>query len=375
MTNKIMIIAGEASGDLHGSGLVRELKEKDPNLRIFGIGGDKMQQSGMELIYHVNEMSVLGFLDVLKQFRFFKRVYKHLVDKLEKEQPAVLVLIDYPGLNLKLANAAHQKGIKVLYYIAPQVWAWGKKRVKKMAQTVDKMAIIIPFEEKMYRDARIDATFVGHPLLETLKTKLTKNELFTRHGLNPNLKTIGLLPGSRPLEVKRLLPEMLRTIKLLKNSHPNIQVVLGKADSLDLEIYKQVIPETNEVQLLENSTYEIMKHSDLLIVASGTATLESALLETPLIIVYKVDRLSYFIGRMLVKIDSIGLVNVIAEKRIVPEFIQHQFKAENLIPEMENLLFDQKRKAKMIKDLSEIKQKLGKAGAAEKTAQMVLGMM
>ena len=375
MTKKIMIIAGEASGDLHGSGLVRELKRKDPNQQIFGVGGDKMKQRGMELIYHVNEMSVLGFWDVLKQFRFFKKVYKNLVNKLEKEQPAVLVLIDYPGLNLKLANAAHQKGIKVLYYIAPQVWAWGKKRVKNMAQTVDKMAVIIPFEEKMYRDAGINATFVGHPLLEVLETKLSKDEFYNKNGLNPNHKTIGLLPGSRPLEVKRLLPEMLRTIKLLKKSHPNIQVTLGKADSLDFEIYKQFLPDENGVQLLENSTYEIMKHSDLLIVASGTATLESALLETPLIIVYKVDQLSYLIGRMLVKIDSIGLVNVIAEKRNVPEFIQHRFKAENLVPEMENLLFDQIQREIMIKDLSEIKQKLGKTGAAERTAQMVLGMM
>ena len=375
MNKKIMIVAGEASGDLHGSGLVRELKKNDPNLHIFGIGGDKMQQCGMELAYHINEMSVLGFWDVLKQFRFFKKVYKNLVCKLEKEQPTVLVLIDYPGLNLKLANAAHQKGIKVLYYIAPQVWAWGKKRVKKMAQTVDKMAVIIPFEEKMYRDAGIEATFVGHPLLEILETKFTKNEFFAKYGLNPNYKTIGLLPGSRPLEVKRLLPEMLRTIRLFKKNHQKIQVALGKADSLDFDVYRQLIPDGNEVQLLENCTYEIMKHSDLLIVASGTATLESALFKTPLIIVYKVDQFSYLIGRMLVKIDYIGLVNVIAEKRIVPEYIQHQFQAENLIPEMENLLFNQQRRVEIINDLSKIEQKLGTAGAAEKTAQMVLRMM
>jgi lipid-A-disaccharide synthase len=375
MNRKIMIIAGEASGDLHGSRLVNELKKHDPKLHIFGIGGDKMQQCGMELVYHINEMSVLGFWDVLKQFRFFKKVYKNLVCKLEKEQPAVLVLIDYPGLNLKLANAAHQKGIKVLYYIAPQVWAWGKKRVKKMAQTVDKMAVIIPFEEKMYREAGIEATFVGHPLLEILESKFTKNEFFAKHGLNPNYKTIGLLPGSRPLEVKRLLPEMLRTIRLFKKKHQKIQVVLGKADSLDFDVYRQLIPDGNGVQLLKNCTYEIMKHSDLLIVASGTATLESALFKTPLIIVYKVDQFSYIIGRMLVKIDSIGLVNVIAEKRIVPEYIQHQFQAENLISEMEKLLFDQGRRVEIINDLIKIKQKLGTAGAAERTAQMVLRMM
>ena len=375
MNKKIMIIAGEASGDLHGSGLVRELKTKNPDLQIFGIGGDKMQQQGMELIYHVNEMSVLGFWDVLKQFRFFKRVYKNVVRKLEQEKPAVLVLIDYPGLNLKLAKAAHKIGIKVLYYIAPQVWAWGAKRVKKMVQTVNKMAVIIPFEEKMYRDAGIDATFVGHPLLEILQIKLNKKEFIAKYGLNPKYKIIGLLPGSRPLEVKRLLPEMMRTTERFKRKHLEIQIIIGKADSVDPEIYKQLIPEKSDVQLLENSSYEIMKHCDLLIVASGTATLESALFETPLIIVYKVDPVSYFIGKQLVRIDSIGLVNVIAEKKIAPEFIQHQFRAENLIPEMENLLFNEKRQLKTISDLRKIKQKLGEVGASERTARMILGMM
>jgi len=370
-----MIIAGEASGDLHGSGLVRELKSKKPDLQIFGIGGDKMQQQGMKLLYHVNEMSVLGFWDVLKQFRFFKKVYKNLVNKLNQEKPAVLVLIDYPGLNLKLAKAAQQRGIKVFYYIAPQVWAWGAKRVKKIAATVNKMAVIIPFEEKMYRDAGVDATFVGHPLLEILNIKSTRKKFFTEHGLNSEFKTVGLLPGSRPLEVKRLLPEMLQTAEQLKKQHPDIQVVIGKADSVSLENYKQLISEKCNVQLLENCTYEIMKHSDLLIVASGTATLESALFETPLIIVYKVDALSYLIGKQLVKIDSIGLVNVIAEKKIVPEFIQKQFCEKNLIHEMEDLIFNKNRRTKIIQDIKEIKQKLGQAGASERTANMILKMI
>ena len=201
MNKKVMIIAGEASGDLHGSGLVRELKDHHPDLFIFGIGGDKMKQQGMKLIYHVNEMSVLGFWDVLKQFRFFKKVYKRLVREMVQEKPDVLVLIDYPGLNLKLSKAAHKLGIKVLYYIAPQIWAWGAKRVKQMARTIDKMAVIIPFEEKMYRDAGINATFVGHPLLEILKIKLEKNEYFEKYKLPQNCKTVGLLPGSRRLPV------------------------------------------------------------------------------------------------------------------------------------------------------------------------------
>lgn len=374
MSDKIMIIAGEASGDLHGSGLVRELNAQHPDLDIFGIGGDKMRHQGMELFYHINEMSVLGFWDVLKQFRFFRNVYRHLVKTMKRLQPAVLVLIDYPGLNLKLAKAAHKLGIPVLYYIAPQVWAWGAGRIKKMARTVNKMAVIIPFEEKMYRDAGIDATFVGHPLLEVIRPKSSRTEFFKHNSLDPSKKTIGLLPGSRTLEVKRLLPEMIRTAVELKKAHPEIQSIIGKASTVDATIYEEIIQSNNQFQLLEYSTYDVMKHSDVLIVASGTATLESALFETPLIIVYKVDSFSYNIGKRLVKIYNIGLVNVIAEKRIVPEFIQNDFKMENLIPEINALLFDKKARQKVIQDLKQIKEKLGETGASRRTAETVLEM-
>jgi lipid-A-disaccharide synthase len=294
---------------------------------------------------------------------------------MDSEKPDVLVLIDYPGLNLKLASAAHHRGIKVLYYIAPQVWAWGAKRVKKMAQTVDKMAVIIPFEEPMFRNAGIEATFVGHPLLEILETKLTKNEFFHKNALNLKQKTIGLLAGSRPLEVKRLLPEMIQTVQQLKDKNPHIQVVASKAEPVPVEIYRKIIPHDRDIKLLENCTYEIMKYSDVLIVASGTATLESALFETPLIIVYKVDSLSYFIGRQLVKIDSIGLVNVIAEKKIVPEFIQNQFQSKNLLPELAELLFNENRRKQMVSDLRAIKQKLGQPGASERVARLVLELL
>jgi len=370
-----MIIAGEASGDLHGSGLVRALKAAKPWLNIFGIGGNKMRAQGMELLYHINDMSVLGFWDVIKQFRFFKRVINHLVRTMEKQKPAVLVLIDYPGLNLRLAKAAHQRGIPVMYYIAPQIWAWGAGRIKKIARTVDKMAVIIPFEEKMYRDAGVDANFIGHPLLEVIQPRLSRAEFFQKFGLDPNAKTIGLLPGSRVNEIKRLLPEMVATIFAIKKKHPELQVIIGKAGTVDLEIYRQFSPLTEDFRLIEDHTYDVMKHSDLLLVASGTATLESALLETPLIIVYRVDRFSYFLGRQLVKIDAIGLVNVIAERKIVPEFIQGDFEAEKLVPEMEKLLFDKTVRKQTIINLQQIRQKLGQPGASERAATMALELI
>ncbi len=367
-----MIVAGEASGDLHGAGLVREILKLQSDIEIFGVGGDKMSQQGVQLFYHINEMSVLGFWDVLKRFAFFKKVYRKLVTAIDEKQPDLLILIDYPGMNLKLARAAKAKGIKVFYYIAPQVWAWGSNRIQKMVKLVDKMAVIIPFEEKMFQQAGIDATFVGHPLLETVNSKLNRAEFFQKHSLNVHQKVIGLLPGSRPLEVKRLLPEMLQTIGKLRKSHPNIQTIISKADSVASSIYQQIMTNNNQVKLLENYTYEMMRHCDLLIVASGTATLESALFATPLIIVYKVDPISYVIGRQLIKIDSIGLVNVIAEQKIVSEFVQHQFHSNRLLPEIEKLLFDKKQRNKVISNLKKIKKKLGEPGAATRSAELVL---
>ncbi len=375
MKNKIIIFAGEASGDLHGSGLVREMLKMQPGLKIFGVGGDKMQKQGVRLLYHINEMSVLGFWDVLKKFGFFRRVYRKLVLKMDEIKPDLLILIDYPGMNLKLAHAAKKRGIKVFYYIAPQVWAWGSNRIQKMVRLVDKMAVIIPFEEKMFQEAGIDARFVGHPLLETVTSKMEREEFFQKYGLIQNQKVVGLLPGSRILEVKRLLPEMLQTVRQLRNTHPEIQTIISKADSVALNIYQEILQNNSKVKLVDNSTYEIMKHSDLLIVASGTATLESALFNTPLIIAYKVDPISYLIGKQLVKIDSIGLVNVIAERKIVPEFIQHQFHSKRLLPEIEKLLFDKKQRNKVINNLKKIQKKLGKPGASTRSAELAFETM
>ncbi len=375
MNKNIMIVAGEASGDLHGSGLVRELLKEEPALEIFGVGGDKMKQQGAHLLYHINEMSVLGIVDVIKRFRFFKKVYKNLVATLKSRKPNVLILIDYPGLNLKLANAAQKLGIKVFYYIAPQVWAWGANRIQKMVKLVDRMAVIIPFEEKMFRAAGIDARFVGHPLLEVLETRLNRSDFMNINNLDNQKKLIGLLPGSRQLEVKRLLPEMAKTVDALISRHNDIQIIVSRASSVKRELYEEILSANCNVKILEDQTYEIMNYSDLLIVASGTATLESALFETPLIIVYKVDAVSFQIGKRLVKIKNIGLVNVIAEKTIVPEFIQNHFNSNELIPASETLLYNSEVRQEIITDLKQIRSKLGETGASKKTAELVLEIM
>jgi len=375
MKPKIMIIAGEASGDLHASGLIREILRLRPEIEIFGIGGDKMRQQGVDLLYHITEMSVVGFIDVIKRFAFFRKVYSELVQILQTKRPNVLILIDYPGLNLKLANAARKLGIQVFYYIAPQVWAWGTGRIKKMAKLIDNLAVILPFEKKLFQDAGIRTHFVGHPLLEVLSTKMTKDEFCKSRHLNKNEKIIGLLPGSRILEVKRLLPELIKTAMELKNRDTHLQIVIGRSSSVTKALYQEIVDNNPAITILDDSTYEVMKYSDLLLVASGTATLESALFETPLMIVYRVDPLSYFIAKQLVKIKNIGLVNVIAGKQIVPEFIQYQFTSANMIPVAEKLLFDQNERQRMIAELKLIKQKLGEIGASKKAAEIALSMI
>ncbi|MFZ5517004.1 MAG: lipid-A-disaccharide synthase [Candidatus Zhuqueibacterota bacterium] len=375
MSYKVMIIAGEASGDLHASGLVRAMLRREPGLEVFGIGGDRMRELGVRLLHHISEMSVLGFVDVLKHIRFFKRVYHKLVAAMDEERPNLLILIDYPGLNLKLATAARARGINVLYYIAPQVWAWGAGRIKHMAQCVDKMAVILPFEEQLYRSAGIDATFVGHPLLEVVRNSLEKEAFQKQHALEVDQKTIGLLPGSRHLEVKRLLPEMLRVVEQLRADFPGIQAIIGQADTVEESVYRHICSEFPEAKLVTKNTYNIMKFSDALIVASGTATLESALFATPMIIVYKVDAISYLIGRQLVKIDSIGLVNVIAGKKIVPEFIQGELRASGMAPVMKMLLSNREARIRMMDDLRKIREKLGEPGASDRTAAMAMELI
>ncbi|MDZ7263015.1 MAG: lipid-A-disaccharide synthase, partial [candidate division KSB1 bacterium] len=325
--------------------------------------------------YHINDMSVLGFWDVLRRLRFFRKVYRQMIATMNLQRPALLILIDYPGLNLKLAAAARERSIKVFYYIAPQVWAWGASRIPKMAQLIDRMAVILPFEEAMFRQAGIAADFVGHPLLETVISRMDRKDFFQKNGLDVGKKTIGLLPGSRPLEVKRLLPEMLEIVRRLQQKYPQIQTIIGKASSLTGEIYAPFLTADHQAKLLDNCTYEVMQHSDLLLVASGTATLESALFATPMIIAYKVDPLSYIIARSLVKIDAIGLVNVIAGHKIVPEFIQHEFRWQNVLPEAETLLFDHNRRQSVITDLKNIKTKLGQPGASARAATLALDLM
>ncbi|MBI3586792.1 MAG: lipid-A-disaccharide synthase [Ignavibacteriales bacterium] len=372
MVKKVMIIAGEASGDLHGSGVVRELKHLSPNIEIFGVGGENMKREGMELTYHINELNFMGFVEVLKHLPVIKSVQRTLEELLKLRKPEVVVFIDYPGFNLRFAPIAKRFGVKVVYYISPQVWAWHKSRVKKMRGIVDTMLVIFPFEVDVYRQEHVDAEFVGHPLLEGLKTGLDRQGFCKRYGLNPNKKILALLPGSRPQEIENIFPVMLGAARIIAR-HEDMEIVVGVAPTLE-ESYFKTFYNVDGVHLVKGASYEVMDSANFAIVTSGTATLETALFETPMMVVYKTSWLTYLIGRMLIQVKNIGLVNIVAGKQIVPEFIQHRATASNLANEVMRILHDESLVATMKLELAKVRERLGEIGASRRVAERILQM-
>ena len=376
MNNKsVLIIAGETSGDIHGANLIREMKNLMPDLQFYGIGGERMEKEGTELFYNVNQMSLIGVTEILIHIPFIYKVINRIVSIVEDRNPNLIILIDYPGFNIRLGRRLKKLGKRIFYYISPQVWAWGERRIKKIAEFTDKMAVILPFEEKIYRNAGIDVSFTGHPLLDITKTDMSGEEFFKTCRLSNDKMTIGLLPGSRIQEVKTLLPEMLKAFKIIKGRLDNIQGIVSISPMITKMVYNDIIGKNFSISAVENFNYPIMKHSDLLIVASGTATLEAAIFETPMIIVYKVSPITYFFAKLFVKIPNIGLVNIIAEEKIVPEIIQRRSLAEDIADEMERIIKYPEAMNKMREDLKSVKKKLGNTGASKRAAEMALELM
>ncbi|NIA29328.1 MAG: lipid-A-disaccharide synthase [Actinobacteria bacterium] len=375
MPPKIMILAGEASGDLHGGKLVCALKEKRPDCEIFGIGGDHMQKAGMEIFYHVDQLAYIGFTEVVLHYFFFRRVFHDLLNKVQSLKPDILVLVDYPGFNLRFAAKANHYGVKTFYFIAPQVWAWGQGRAKKMANFIDRMGVIFDFEVPFFEKAGIKADFVGHPLLDGLKTQKSRKEFCSQFNIDPQKPILALLPGSRPQEIANLLPVMLETGLTIQMKHPELQIAISKAPTISSHLLNKTATTKTNARIIENATYELMKYASAAIVASGTATLETALFQTPFVITYRVSPLSYFIGKKLIKIENIGLVNVVSGQKVVPEFIQDAVSVDNLEPAVESLLFDQNARQQQIEKLQTVRKKLGAPGAPVRTANIILGMI
>lgn len=365
-----MVIAGEASGDLHGAAVVAELHQIDPQIELFGVGGDRMRQAGVDLLFHVDELAYIGFVEVVRHYGFFRRVFSRLREQLQARQPDGVILIDYPGFNLRFAKAAKNLGFRVFYYIAPQVWAWGQGRAHKMADSIDRLAVLFDFEVDFFSRYGLDTVFVGHPLVDQLRIP-PREDFYRRFGLCPDQPLLALLPGSRNQEISHLLPPLLDTAARLQARHPELQVAVALADTVTEERLRMISGKPIQATLIKSATYELLQHATAAIVASGTATLETACFLVPFILVYRVSPMTFWLGKRLVKIPHIGLVNVVAQEKIVDEFLQNDVHPDRLIDPTESLLFDEKRRAAMKAELNKVKNRLGQPGASRRTADHI----
>ena len=367
---KYYIIAGEASGDLHGSNLVASIRKKDPGAKIRAWGGEKMRRNGANVVKNYHDLAFMGFVEVLMNLKTILKNFNICKKDITEFNPDALILIDYPGFNLKIAKWAKKKGYKVFYYISPQVWAWKRRRVYTIKKVVDKMLCILPFEKKFYDNYDVDCQFVGHPLLDEIAKIETvdKDKFYKANRLNPKKEIIALLPGSRKQEVSRMLTIMLEVVKMF----PNYQFVIACAPSLPVSYYKQIIGEKSNVRLVLNRTYQLLQLSSAAIVTSGTATLETALLDVPEVVCYKANKISYLIARQLAKVKYICLVNLIMDRLVVKELIQNDLTANNIRDELQSLLNSSKRQKKLLDDYEELKYVLGNAGASDRAAETII---
>ena len=365
---KYYIIAGEASGDLHGANLIASLKKKDSRAKIRAWGGNLMKKQGATLVKHYRDLAFMGFVEVLLHLRTILRNLRFCKRDIMRFKPDAIILIDYPGFNMKIAKFAHKHGIKVYYYISPQVWAWKKRRVHTIKEVVDKMLVILPFEKDFYDEYRVDAHFVGHPLLDELSKVryINKNNFVRQNKLNSKKEIIALLPGSRKQEVGRMLEVMLKVV----DKFPEYQFVIGCAPSLPEEYYKSLIGNEN-VQLVFNKTYQLLQVASAALVTSGTATLETALFYVPEVVCYKGNKISYLIAKNLIKVKYISLVNLIMDKPVVKELIQNDLTPENVEAELKQLLTNHKVQRQLLYDYEDLRYKLGNAGASNNAATII----
>lgn len=373
--SKIMISVGEASGDLHGASVARALKAIQPDIELFGMGGQAMQAAGVEIAYDIADLGVIGFVEIIKNLPRLFRVRDTLGKLMETQRPDALVIIDYHGFNIRLAKIAKSKGIPVISYICPKVWAWGQGRAKEVAETVEKVAAIFPFEVDVYQKAGANVTFVGHPLLDIVQTTMPKDEAYKYFGAQPADPVVLLLPGSRQQEIINLLPVMLESAEKLAGQITNCQFFLPIASTISREMLQNIISQYKiKVILTENNTYDLMNIANVAIAASGTVTLEAAILKLPTVIIYKVAALTYFLGKIIVKIPYISLPNIVAGKKIVPELLQYAVSADNIVKEVLPILTDPHVRTQMVSDLTDMREKLGDTGAVERVAHEILAV-
>lgn len=376
ITRRIMIVAGEASGDIYGADLANEAHKLNPALHFFGIGGMRMREAGVETLVDSAEMAVVGLVEVLKHFNVISAAFLKLKKILLNDPPSLLILIDYPGFNLRLAKVAKQAKVPVLYYISPQIWAWRQGRVRKIARLVDRMAVILPFEAPFYEKSGVPVSFVGHPMLDLVKVEITRDQAAAGFGLDPLRKIVGLFPGSRKNEIERLLPTIAAAAMLLKGRFPGIQFVLPLASTLaEEDIMPQLRAVGLEATIIHERIHDLIRSCDAIISVSGTVTLEIALVGTPMVIIYRLSPLTYQLAKRLVKIDHIGLCNIVAGETVVQELIQDDANAARIAAEIETILCNPDYDRTIRHKLATVRGKLGNGGASANVAQLTLSMM
>lgn len=369
-----MIVTGEASGDLHGGKLIEAAGRIDPDLTFFGVGGPCMRQAGCEIVLPAEDLAVMGFVEVLGHLPTLWRAFRKLRGLLYGDRrPDVLVLVDFQEFNLLLARAGRKAGIPVLFFVGPTVWAWRRGRVKHFARAVDRLAVIFPFEPDYYAGEDIEVRYVGHPLLDEVQVTCDRNRFLERIGLDPALPVVGLFPGSRKSELRYNLPTILETAAALRNRFPEVQFVMPVASSFNPEEIDHYLGDNPlAIRNLRENVYDVANACDAVLTVSGTVTLQVALVGTPMVILYRMAPLTYAVGRRVVKVPHIGLVNIVAGREIVREFVQQHAIAANLAQEIETILRDRQYNSAMRRNLEQVRALMGEPGCSERVAKMVI---
>lgn len=369
--SNILIVAGESSGEKYGAGIMRSMQALVPGVNFYGIGGENMREAGAELLYPVSDLSVVGVFEILSQLPRIKRIFRRLYQEAEIRRPDAAVLIDSPDFNLRLAKKLKNLSVPVLYYISPTVWAWRKGRLKTIKKYIDKMLLIFPFEETIYREYAVPAVFVGHPLLSKIQLNLSREKFFSQYGLDPRKKLIALLPGSRESEISFHMPALMNAASRLNTGYDS-QLILLQSEALSGQIlssYSEIMPE--ELKILRGHHYDALAYSDLALSACGTANLEAALLGTPVVAFYRIHPLTYYLGRSFARIRHFSIVNILAKKQIVPELIQRRMTAANLVKESSIILNSPEVRSTMIAEFSRIKKTLGRKHSFDNAAREI----
>ena len=370
MTHQFLIVAGEASSEMYGAEVALALRRRFPGAHLFGLGGDRMREAGVELVSDISRTAVVGPFEAIAHFGAFYSVFRKLADRIEDDPPDAALLIDFPDFNLRLASRLKAAGVTVVYYIGPQIWAWRPGRVRRIREVVDKMLVILPFEEEIYRRAGVDVEFVGHPLLDMVRPRMSKSVFLTKYRLSATAPMVAILPGSRRKELRYVLPTICLAVDRILERKPETQFVLPVASGLSTDYVKSYLG-GRPICLVTQDTYDAIHYSGAAIVASGTATLETALLGTPEVIVYRIGRATWFLGRFLLKIRMFGLVNIILGEEAVPELYQDRMTPDSVAGAALKLMDDVWMQSRIRGNYENLRRKLGQGNVAERVAASI----